>query len=64
MRKHAYIENENKAWCKSCEFRCTPTPEEDSQFNTFFLSHCCSADIVGEDGSEWEAVICDGSPEP
>jgi hypothetical protein len=66
MRKHAYIENENKAWCsdESCGFRCTPVPEEDSQFNTFFLSDCCSAKIVEEDGSEWTAEICEGNPEP
>jgi hypothetical protein len=64
MRKHAYIENENKAWCKSCKFRCTPSPEEDSRGNTFFLSDCCSAEIEEEDGSEWVSDIAEGSPEP
>jgi hypothetical protein len=64
MRKHAYVENADKAYCKDCEFRCEPTPEEDSQFNTFFLSHCCSSEIVEEDGREWVAEIVEGSPEP
>jgi hypothetical protein len=65
MRKHAYIENADKAYCKDCGFRCEPMPEEDSRHNTFFLSDCCSEKIVEEDlETEWVADIVDGRPEP
>jgi hypothetical protein len=66
MRKHAYVENAKDAIRSdpSCGFNCEPVPEEDSQFNIFFLSHCCSAKIVTEDGSDWTAEIVEGNPEP
>jgi hypothetical protein len=72
MRKHAYIENADKAYCKACDFRCDPICDDGSfshefgtsSFGEEWTSHCCSAEIVEEDGNEWVAHICEGSPEP
>ena len=64
MAKQVYVENADEAWCSECTFRCNPSPEEDSRFNTFYLSDCCSADIVDGEGRAWEADVQEGNPEP
>ena len=64
MRKHAYIENGDEAFCKDCGFSCEPQPELDARENTIFLSQCCSATIVEEDlETEWIAEVVEGRPE-
>lgn len=59
-----YIANPDAAICFECRDSCIPVPEEDTQFNTYYLSHCHSAELIDEDGQLWEADIQSGEPEP
>jgi hypothetical protein len=72
MRKHAYIENSSDAHCSECKFRCDPICDDGafshefgtSSFGEEWTSHCCSVEIVEDDGREWTPDICEGNPEP
>jgi len=59
-----YITNLETAICSECKKQCGISVEIDSQYNDYFVSLCCSGEVVDADGNEWIADVVEGEPEP
>ena len=63
-KKKLYIANKHDALCRDCGDQCHIAVELDAMYREYYLSRCCSSDLVTLDGSEFEPELCEGEDAP